>query len=177
VAGLTALAAFDALEPTKGMTVLVIGATGGVGSLFVQLAAEAGANVATSAYDDDAEYLGALGVQEFFDRDADLAAEVRKRYPDSVDAVLDLVSREPDASLLKEGGRLASSLGAAGEGPGRTNLMASSTPSNLERLAQLVDSSRLRVPIQETYALDQGGAALEAVSGAHKRGKLAIAVA
>ena len=177
VAALTALAALDALEPTAGATVLVIGAAGGVGSFFVQLAAEAGATVVAPARAMDADYLRSLGVQEVIDRDADLATEVRERYPEGVDALLDVVSREPDASLLASGGRLASSLGAAGEAPGRTNLLASSTPSNLERLAGLLDSGRLRVPIHETYALDQGGAALEAVSGAHKRGKLAIAVA
>ena len=44
VAGLTATAAIDALELAPGATVLVIGATGGVGSLFIQLAAAAGAN-------------------------------------------------------------------------------------------------------------------------------------
>ena len=54
--------------------------------------------------------------------------------------LLDLVSFAPDASVLKEGGRLASPLGAAGEGPGRTNLIASGTTANLERLAELLGS-------------------------------------
>ncbi len=110
-------------------------------------------------------------------RDADLASQVREHEPEGVDGLLDLVSFAPDASMLKHGGRLASPLGAAGEGPGRINLMASPTPSNLERLARLLDAGSLRVPIQHTYPLERAGTALEALATTHTQGKLAIAVA
>ncbi len=49
VAGLTAIAALDALELSDGDSVLVIGASGGVGSFFVQLARRAGAHVVAPA--------------------------------------------------------------------------------------------------------------------------------
>src|SRR3954463_5510464 len=45
LAGLTAVTAVDALELTEGDVLLVAGATGGVGSLAVQLAAHAGASI------------------------------------------------------------------------------------------------------------------------------------
>ena len=45
LAAITALAAYDALDLGKGATVLVVGASGGVGSFAVQLAAAAGATV------------------------------------------------------------------------------------------------------------------------------------
>jgi NADPH:quinone reductase len=178
LAALTALAALDALEPSVGSNVLVVGACGGVGSFFVQLAAAAGANVVTPAIpEEDREYLGGLGPCEIIDRNADVAANVREHYPEGVDAILDLVSPAPDDSLLKQGGRLASPLGAAGEGPGRTNLMASPTTANLERLAQLLDAGELKVPIQRTYPLEQAGAALESLPATHTQGKLAITIA
>ena len=53
LAAVTALAALDALAPTAGETVLVVGATGGVGSFFVQLAAAAGATVIAPALTED----------------------------------------------------------------------------------------------------------------------------
>lgn len=177
LAALTALAALDALELSEGATVLVVGASGGVGSFFVQLAAAAGANLIAPALPEDREYLRGLGATEVIDRDADVAAHVREHYPDGVDALLDLVSRTPDASVLKQGGRLASPLGAAGEGPGRTNLMASPTTPNLEQLAQLLDAGTLRVPIQHTYPLEQTGTALEALASTHTQGKFAITIA
>ena len=79
--------------------------------------------------------------------------------------------------MLKEGGRLASSLGAAGEGPGRTNLMASGTTANLERLAELLEVGSLRVRVQETYRLEQAGEALQSLASSHTQGKVAIAIA
>src|SRR3970282_157687 len=113
--GLAAIAASDALALNEGEAVLVVGASGGVGSFFVQLAAAAGANVIAPALPEDHDYLRALGVSELVDRNADVAAAVRETHPEGVDALLDVVSRMTDPSLMKEGGRLASSLGRAGQ--------------------------------------------------------------
>jgi NADPH2:quinone reductase len=177
LAAITALAALDALELTDGAVVLVTGASGGVGSFFVQLAAPAGATIIAPGLPEDREYLQGLGAGEVIDRNADVAAQVRERYPEGVDALLDLVSFTPDASVLKPGGRFVSSLGAAGEGPGRINVMAMSTTSNLERVAQLLEAGALRVPIQRSYPLEQAGTALEDQATTHTQGKLAIRVA
>ena len=176
LAALTALAARDALAPTRGEIVLVIGAAGGVGSFFVQLAAEAGAHVIAPALPADEDYLRDLGAAELLDRSADLETAVREARVGGVDAILDLVSHAPQESLLKEGGRLASPLGAAGEGPGRFNLMAQPTPENLARLAELLDSGVLRVHIQESYELAQAADALQALTGAHTQGKLGLSI-
>ncbi len=177
IAALTAIAAVDALELGAGTTVLVVGATGGVGNLFVQLAAAAGADVFATGLPDDREFLLGLGASEIVDRNTDVGAHVRETYPDGVDALLDLVTYQPDASVLKPGGLLASPVGAAGDGPGRFNLMASATKPNLDRLAALLDSGALRVPIQHSYALEQAGDALEALTTTHTQGKLAITIA
>ncbi len=176
VAALNAIAAFDALAPAAGENVLVIGATGGVGSAFVQLAASAGANVIAPALPEDESYLRDLGVSETLDRNADLAAAVREAHPDGVDALFDLVSQAPDTSLIKEGGRLASPLGAAGEGEGRFNVMAVSSPANLQRLGELLAAGTLRVPIQRSYLLEQVGEALQALPTSHTQGKRAITI-
>ena len=177
LAGITALAALDALELSDGASVLINGAAGGVGSFFVQLAAAAAANVIAPGLPEDDQYLRGMGAGEVVDRNADVAAQVREHNPEGVDAILDLVSFTPDDSLLKEGGRLASTLASAGEGPGRTNVMASATTANLERVAELLDTGALRVYIQNSYPLEQAGAALEALPGTHTQGKLALTIA
>jgi NADPH:quinone reductase-like Zn-dependent oxidoreductase len=177
LSALTAIAAFDALAPAAGETVLVVGATGGVGSFFVQLAAHAGADVIAPALPEDHDYLVGLGVGEVLDRNADLGAAVRERRPDGVDAILDVVFQAPDTSILEDGGRLASPLGAAGEGPGRFNVMAQSTSANLQRLAGLLDARTLRVPIQHSYGLDHAGEALQALPATHTQGKLGLTIA
>src|SRR5205814_1550829 len=85
------------------------------------------------------------------------------RYRDGFDAVLDLVNYAPDVppALVKDGGRVASPTGAAGEGPGRTMVMATPTPENLQRLAGLLADGALRVPVRETYELAKAPDALE----------------
>jgi NADPH:quinone reductase-like Zn-dependent oxidoreductase len=176
LAAITALAAVDALAPGERETVLVIGASGGVGSFFVQIAANLRAHVIAPGLAEDTDYLRTLGAAKILDRGADLEATIRERHPDGVDAVLDVVSFTPRDSLLKEGGRLASPLGTAGEGPGRFNLIAQPTPENLRRLAGLLDDGTVRVPIQKSYELAQAGEALAAFSSTHTQGKLSLTV-
>ncbi len=109
----------------------------------------------------------------------DLAAAVRERYPEGVDALLDNVSYAPGAydTALKDGARVASPNNAAGEGPGRTNLMAAPTSENLQRLARLLDAGTVKVPIHQTYPLEQAAAALNALATTHTQGKFALQIA
>jgi len=179
LAGIAGMTAIDALELSDGDTVLIVGATGGVGSFAVQLAARAGATVVAPALPEDETYLRELGVGELLARDADLVTLARERYPDGFDAVLDLVNYAPGvpATLVREGGRVASPTGAAGEGPGRTMIMAAPTPENLARLARLLADRTLRVHIQGTYELAQAPEALTALATTHTQGKLGMRVA
>jgi NADPH:quinone reductase len=182
LAGITALQAVDALELSEGDTVLIVRATGGVGGFAVQLAAHAGATVIAPALREDEDYLRRLGASEVLGRAADVVAAVRERHPDGVDTLLDLVSYDRDgfeanAGALTPGGRSASPLSAAGDGPGRTNVMATPTTESLERLAELLDAGTLRVHIQGSYGLDRAGDALRALGAEHTQGKLAIQVA
>ena len=179
LAAITAVTAIDALKLADGDTMLIVGATGGVGSLAVQLAAQAGATVIAPALPEDEDYLRDLGVTEILPREGDVVAAVRERFADGVDALLDLVNYAPGTydAALKDGARIASPLGAAGEGPGRTMVMAQPTTENLDRVAQLLDSGALKVPVQATYELDRAPEALQALGSSHTQGKLAIRVA
>jgi NADPH:quinone reductase len=178
LAGITAVTAIDALELSQGDVLLLAGATGGVGTLAVQLAAKAGATVVAPALPEDEEFLRDLGVSEIVPREGDVAAAVRDRFPDGVDALLDLVNYAPGTydAALKDGARIASPTGAAGEGPGRTMVMASPTAENRQRLGALLADGTLRVPVQATYPLAQAPEALAALTGEHTQGKLAIEV-
>jgi NADPH:quinone reductase-like Zn-dependent oxidoreductase len=132
LAALTALTTVDALQLSAGQTVLVVGATGGVGSLIVQLAKAAGATVIAPGLAEDEEFLRGLGVDELLARDGDLVAAARERYPDGVDALVDAVTPfqpTPYDAVLADGGRIASPTNAAGEGPGRNNVMHAASRS------------------------------------------------
>ncbi|HEX4661457.1 MAG TPA: medium chain dehydrogenase/reductase family protein [Streptosporangiaceae bacterium] len=72
-----------------GQTVLVLGASGGVGSILVQLARHAGARVIGTASPRHHDALRALGVEPVDYHDPDLAARIRELAPGGVDAVFD----------------------------------------------------------------------------------------
>jgi NADPH:quinone reductase-like Zn-dependent oxidoreductase len=55
--------------------------------------------------------------------------------------------------------------------------MAVSTPANVRRVAELLDSGALRVAIQRSYPLEQAGEALRAFAESHRQGKLGVTVA
>jgi NADPH:quinone reductase-like Zn-dependent oxidoreductase len=179
LAGITAIMVADALKLSQGDTVLVIGATGGVGSIVVQLARAAGATVIASGRPEDETFLRDLGVAEVLPRDGDVVAEARSRYPDGVDALVDTVtSYQPTAfdGALKEGGRVASPTNAAGEGPGRTNVMHRPSVEILTRLAQYLADGTVRIPITATYTLDDALTGLGVLTTSSTRGKLAVKV-
>jgi len=178
LAGITAMTAVDALDLAEGDVLLVAGAAGGVGSVAVQLAARAGARILAPALPDDEQFLRELGVSDVLPRDGDTGQLVRELVPDGVDALLDLVNYEPGAydAALKPDARVASPTGAAGEGPGRTNVMSAPSAENLRRLGALLADGTLRIPVQATYALAQAPEALAALPAQHTQGKLAVQV-
>ena len=178
LAGITAMTAVDALDLAEGDVLLVAGAAGGVGSVAVQLAARAGARNLAPALPDDEQFLRELGVSDVLPRDGDTGQLVRELVPDGVDALLDLVNYEPGAydAALKPDARVASPTGAAGEGPGRTNVMSAPSAENLRRLGALLADGTLRIPVQATYALAQAPEALAALPAQHTQGKLAVQV-
>ncbi len=178
---LTALAIIDALELSAGQTVVVVGATGGVGSIVVQLAKAAGATVVAPGLPEDEDFLRGLGVDDVLPREGDLVSAVRERYPNGVNALVDAVTPyqpTPYDAFLVVGGRIASQTNAAGEGPGRTNVMHAAllNPEGLGRVGQLLADGTIKVPIQQTFELAQAPEALGALGGGHTQGKLALRV-
>ena len=187
LAGSTALASVDAIVIQPGDAVLIVGATGGVGSFAVQLAAQRGARViATARPGDEASLVTALGAAETIDYGAgDLVAQVMDRYPDGVDGLVDLVNRGEEfaaaATLVRDGGRAATTLGAAdvdalaARGVTGTNVRGMPTPEVLASLADDVAAGRLRVEIQASFPLTEVEAAIQAFS-AGTRGKIVLTV-
>jgi NADPH:quinone reductase-like Zn-dependent oxidoreductase len=161
VAGLAALASVEAIEPAPGATVLISGATGGVGSFAIQLAVGRGLHVIATARPGAAsEFVHDLGAADVVDYTADLAAQVRALRPQGVDAVVHLAGDGLAlADLVVPGGRLASTVGLgpdqfAGRDLTATAVMGSPTEESLSRLSALVAEGRLRVPITRTYSLE-----------------------
>jgi NADPH:quinone reductase-like Zn-dependent oxidoreductase len=187
LAGSTALDAVDAVDPKPGDTVLIMGATGGVGAFAVQFAAQRGARVIASAKpgEEDA-FVRSLGAAETIDwTQSGLGDSVRRLAPGGLAALIDVVSRGeafgPLAALVQDGGRASTTLGAADvaalaeRGVTATNVNGAPTPEKLASLAEQAASGKLQVPIQQAYPLADAPSAIQAFS-AGTRGKLVLTV-
>jgi NADPH:quinone reductase-like Zn-dependent oxidoreductase len=182
VAGTTAMSAVEAVDLVEGTTVLIVGATGGVGTFAIQLAALRGARPIASVRPGDEFFVTELLAAETVDYTADLPGTLRERYPDGVDALIDLVNRVPVAfaelaGLVRDGGRAVSAVGGAGESTSIGNVTVAnigSNPAYLTPLAEMVADGRLRAAIQRSYPLEDGAQALKDFTEEHTLGKLVI---
>jgi NADPH:quinone reductase-like Zn-dependent oxidoreductase len=180
LAGTAASDAVGAADPKAGETLLISGATGGVGALAVQLAAARGATViATARPGAETEFVSGLTGAKVHpvDYTADLEAQVRAIAPDGVDAVLHLAG-DPEqlAGLLRPGGRIASTLGTSAVQRQDVVLhpvMADTNAQTLSELAKRSAAGELRVPVTATYSLHEAPKAFESF-GAGALGKLSI---
>ncbi|HML12127.1 MAG TPA: NADP-dependent oxidoreductase [Xanthobacteraceae bacterium] len=176
VAGGTAYAAVRAVALKPGDTVAVSAAAGGVGSIAVQLARRAGANVIGIAGPANHEWLSAHGVRPMGYGEG-LADRLRSA---GLDAFIDThgsgyvklavalgIAREridtiADFSAVKEYG-----VKAEGSAAG-TNAAA------LAELAALIAAGELDVPIAATFPLDDVRAAFALLARGHTRGKIVL---
>ena len=185
-AGLTAQAAIDALQPASGQIVVAIGATGGVGSWFTQLAALRGAKVVAFAQPDNADYARTLGAHEVVDRTSgDPAEQLKGQFPNGIDAIADFSGNaeliEQLSDLVRKGGRVTSSIAQldadAYAARGVTVTKANRLPlDRLPELLELLDSGQIKAPETRVLTLDEAGAAIAEVGSGHTRGKIALQI-
>ena len=174
IAGRTASAALAVVELGPDDTVLIGGAAGGVGVFAVQLARIAGARVIGTGSATSEDFLRDLGAEPVAYGDG-LADRVRALAPCGVTAAIDLYGTEtahaaralgvPDARIT--------TIAAQVDGITATN-GASAAPGALEKLARLVATGRLRVPIAASFPVEQIRTAVELQAGRHVKGKVVI---
>jgi NADPH:quinone reductase len=186
LAGATAVHTLTATAVAEGDTVLVHGASGGVGLYAVQLAVLRGARVVATAGEHAHDLLRALGAEPVA-YGAGLLDRVRALAPDGVDAALDLAGTDEamdvSLALVADRSRIATIVnfarGAAegvvllGAGPGADpgdDLRAASRPE----LARLAAAGSLRVVLAATYPFDAVAEAHRRIATGHTTGKIAL---
>jgi NADPH:quinone reductase-like Zn-dependent oxidoreductase len=133
LAGLTAYQAIvHTLKPTRGETILIHGASGGVGSLAAQIAVQQGARVVGSGSAANHRYLRSIAVEPVLYGDH-LVRDVRAMVPDGVDAVFDGVGRGVLALNLQLGRLGLRACSIADSAPGVTTVFARMDQADLLR--------------------------------------------
>ena len=186
-AGITAWDGLERLAVQPGGTLLIVGASGGVGSMATALAVSRGVRVIATARPASEPLLRQLGARELVDPAApDLVAEVRPRAPDGLDGLLDTGSDAPTfarlAALVRRGGTAATTVHAADEtaaaedGVTRINLNLQPRTETLAKLLAEVAAGRLGVPIARTLPLREGPRALAESRSRTSVGKTVLSI-
>jgi NADPH:quinone reductase-like Zn-dependent oxidoreductase len=185
--GITALCGLDdTLALRRGESVMIVGASGGIGHLAVQLAKRMGARVLAVASQPDGVALARrLGADAAVDgRKDDVAKAARAFAPDGLDAALVLSSGSSVddvlAAAMKKGGRVAYPNGVEPEphpGKGVRARGYDGMPAReaFDRLNKLIGKKPFHVELGRTYRLKDAPAAHRQV-GKHHLGKLAFEI-
>ncbi|HEU5420343.1 MAG TPA: NADP-dependent oxidoreductase [Streptosporangiaceae bacterium] len=184
--GVTAWHTLAATAVGAGDTVLVHGASGGVGLMAIQLAAARGATVIGTASPARHDLLREFGAVPVAYGDG-LAGRVRAAAPGGVDVALDLVGTDEavDVSLelVADRSRIAS-IAAFGRAPGLGIKLLGGGPGADPgtvirqearlKLVRLAAEGKLRVLVSQTYPLPEVAAAHREIMAGHTAGKMAL---
>lgn len=184
--GLTALRGLeDVLRLKKGESIIILGASGGIGHLAVQLAKNIGAKVtAIASGDDGLAMLRRLGVEDVVDeRKDDVLSDVREFGPMGFDAALFTAGGELANALvqcLRSGGRIAFPNGIYPIPETRPDISLTGyngepDPKIIRRLHNRISSGNLKVHIDEVFLLEDAYKAHIALNK-HYIGKLCFRV-
>jgi NADPH:quinone reductase-like Zn-dependent oxidoreductase len=194
VSALTALQAVRRAQVQAGQQVLIIGASGGVGTFAVQIAKGLGAEVTGVCTTAKADLVRAAGADHVIDYTRDDFADGEHRY----DAILDIGGGSRLARLrraLTERGTLVM---VGGETGGRwlggmerqlqahlvfplasqklSTFIASENSADLDALRDLIESGTVAPVIDRTYPLGQTPAAIQYLHEGRARGKVVITI-
>lgn len=185
--GLTALQGVgSALKLRASETVLIVGASGGVGTLAVQFAKHRRARVIGTASGPEATALvRRLGAEAVIDaRRPDSISQLKELAPDGLDAVLALAggdSLERCIDFVRMDGRVAYPNGVEPVPRRRANLRLVAYdgeygPTELKALERAAFEARLQIPLAATYPLKQAAAAHTRVVEGRLLGRIVLRI-
>jgi len=177
LAGLTALQTVTRLGVDAGDTLLIHNASGGVGSMAVQIARGRGARVIGTASPGHHDRLRSIGAEPVAYGEG-LAERVRDLAPGGVDAVLDLAGGtvEDTLAVLRPGGVHASIADPSVTRAGGRYMWVRPDGAQLGTLAALVESGAVRVDIAAQFPLERLAEAFALSARHHVSGKIVIRV-
>jgi NADPH:quinone reductase-like Zn-dependent oxidoreductase len=192
ISGVTALQAVRKANVTQGQSVLVVGASGGVGSFAVQIAKAFGAEVTGVCSTAKTDLVRAIGADHVIDYTRDDFAQGERRY----DVIIDIGGNARLSRLRRALTARGTVVIVGGETGGRWlggfdrslravllsplvsqklgMLTSSENSTDLEALRELFESERITPAIDRTFPLSETAAAIRYVKDGQARGKVVI---
>jgi NADPH:quinone reductase-like Zn-dependent oxidoreductase len=192
--GLTALIAMrDVGQVHPGTRVFINGASGGVGTMAVQIAKSLGAEVTGVCSTRNVELVRSLGADHVIDYTKQDFTRSQQRYDVILDNVLNHSPKAVARLLASNGVLVPNSIGNTGGllaglprvaratlmGKGATNVKFATLAvnrDNLNALVRFLETDKIRVVIERTYPFDETASAVAHVLEHHASGKVAIVV-
>ena len=182
--GLTAYqSVFTAGQLKAGQTIVILGASGGVGTIAIQLARSVGATVIGVASEKNHNYMKQIGAHETIDyNDGDVGEMIAESVPGGVDLIFHCSRGESldqcmAANVLSENGRVVSITKSTPEDDWDVDyqyVFVEPNSSQLNHLTALANDGKIKLPETKMYSLDDAQQALKDVETLHNRGKLII---
>ncbi|MDT0156602.1 NADP-dependent oxidoreductase [Microbacterium sp. ARD32] len=163
-AGMTAVGALDSSRAASGDTVLILGASGGVGAFAVQEAKARGIRVLAGVSPEAADALRALGADDVLPRDADLPEALAALGAAELAAVLDFTGAtdavDVAAESVRGGGTVVSTAYGVSDALRAQNRIVAveyvldEKPARLERLADALSAGAVRPVVSREIGLE-----------------------
>jgi NADPH:quinone reductase-like Zn-dependent oxidoreductase len=190
VVPLSSLTAFQSLlvkgKLMNNERILILGATGGVGSYAIQIAKAIGASVVAVASKKNVAYAVSLGADDFIDYTAgNVLTEIEQRFPDKFDLVFDCVGKETLTEAyqyVKHGGRLVSILVQVNQELADKYkvlfhyVFVEPVVKHLNKIAQWIGEGKIKVHIEHKFKLEEAAKAHEIIETGHTKGKIVLEV-
>jgi NADPH:quinone reductase-like Zn-dependent oxidoreductase len=177
-------ALFDAGRLKRGQSVFIMGASGGVGSSAVQLAANHGCRVVGLASGRNQAYIKSLGAESCIDYErGDFVHRLGEAIPDGVDLVFDCYGGDVlqrGFLCARAGGCLVSITESVDDASLKNRdvrfafTFVEPNVSQLDHIRELVEEGRFKANVSQTFSLDHVAQAHENIETGHTRGKLVI---
>lgn len=177
----TATRSLDELRVGSGITLLINGAAGGIGSTAVQLAVARGARVIGTARTANHDYLQLLGAEPVTYGEG-MAERVRALAPDGVDTALDVAGSGVLPELIDLAGgpqnvvTLADIDGARRHEVRISNGFHGHAFHALREIGALIEAGRFWLPVDRTYPLHKISEAHRVSEHGHVRGRLVLVI-
>ena len=171
----------DKANVHAGQTVLIQGASGGVGMFAIPIAKLRGAKVLATASTANQDFLKQLGADVPIDYKTQKFEEIAK----DVDVVVDGVGGETlkrSYPVVKKGGMLVALVGRVDQaeldkyGIRGVSLEAEYNGDQLAEIGKLIDAKKIKVVVSETFPLAEAASALAKADTRHARGKIVLKV-
>jgi len=188
MAVVTAMQGVRNAKVKQGDSVLINGASGGVGAFAVQIAKAMGADVTGVCSTGSIEFVRSLGADRVIDYRKEAVVIGDKQYDVVIDVAATLSVKEYRCAL-KTGGRCvvigfstlghAISYSFAGKRDGKIIKLSMTNNKNgadLLEINKLVETGKLRVTIDSRYPLDEAAEAIRRSESGHPKGKVIITV-